>query len=270
MYNNYGHKSNGELLLGYGFVLPQNPADFFHIGLNLHQAPSGQAVEEVGGTSDPEYAAVQRRVLLAELGIAKDHFIMRGDSLPRALVAAAAVCLLPTCYAVQLAEAAVQIPGRHAANGEVSTSESTPPDLAVGTHPLAGTNPSGGAGTPDRLLAVSPSTSGGLPRTCQDEARLKGVEGGKDESVPLDGELQRLPGDPFSPKGSGPMEQIGCAPAQTLASRIEVPGVSELEEPESDRLEDLITNGPGFPCPPGVLLEVRTVSWGDAAAGTCS
>ena len=34
-YSNYGHKSNEELILGYGFMLEDNPADFFHISLGL-------------------------------------------------------------------------------------------------------------------------------------------------------------------------------------------------------------------------------------------
>lgn len=256
VYNNYGHKSNGELLLGYGFVLPENPADFFHIGLSLYQTPSGQAGEEAGGTSDPGCTtAVQRRVLLAELGLPKDHFIRRGDLLPRDLVAAAAVCLLPTCYAVQLADAAGQCPGQRSAAVEVSTSGSTLPSPAAGADPSAGTSPSGGA---DR--AVSPSTSGGLPKTRQDDTRQNGAEGGKEESLLLDG--KRLRELSWTPKGSGPVNQISSASAHVLASRIEVPGVAELAGPGRDRLQDLVTRGPGFPCPPGVLLEVRKVSWG--------
>ena len=34
-YSNYGYKSNEELILGYGFMLEDNPADFFHISLGL-------------------------------------------------------------------------------------------------------------------------------------------------------------------------------------------------------------------------------------------
>ena len=35
-YSNYGFKSNEELILGYGFMLEDNPADFFHVSLGLH------------------------------------------------------------------------------------------------------------------------------------------------------------------------------------------------------------------------------------------
>ena len=34
-YSNYGFKSNEELILGYGFMLEDNPADFFHVSLGL-------------------------------------------------------------------------------------------------------------------------------------------------------------------------------------------------------------------------------------------
>ena len=33
MYSNYGNKSNEELILGYGFDLDDNVADFFHVSL---------------------------------------------------------------------------------------------------------------------------------------------------------------------------------------------------------------------------------------------
>jgi len=42
VYSNYGYKSNEELILGYGFMLEDNPADFFHVSLGLHaQAEHG-------------------------------------------------------------------------------------------------------------------------------------------------------------------------------------------------------------------------------------
>ena len=36
VYSNYGYKSNEELILGYGFMIEDNPADFFHVSLGLH------------------------------------------------------------------------------------------------------------------------------------------------------------------------------------------------------------------------------------------
>ena len=39
--NNYGFKSNEELLLSYGFMLPKNLADFFHITLALGASSAG-------------------------------------------------------------------------------------------------------------------------------------------------------------------------------------------------------------------------------------
>lgn len=40
LFNNYGFKSNEELLLSYGFMLPGNLADFFHITLSLGARPA--------------------------------------------------------------------------------------------------------------------------------------------------------------------------------------------------------------------------------------
>ena len=34
-FSDYGYKSNEELILGYGFMLEDNPADFFHVSLGL-------------------------------------------------------------------------------------------------------------------------------------------------------------------------------------------------------------------------------------------
>ncbi len=41
LYNNYGFKSNEELLLAYGFMLPENMADFFHITLSIGTTAAG-------------------------------------------------------------------------------------------------------------------------------------------------------------------------------------------------------------------------------------
>lgn len=43
LYINYGHKSNEELLLGYGFVLPQNAANFFVINIGLEDRGTGRS-----------------------------------------------------------------------------------------------------------------------------------------------------------------------------------------------------------------------------------
>ena len=45
LYSNYGNKSNEELILGYGFSLPTNQADFFHVslGYGAKQAQQGNS-----------------------------------------------------------------------------------------------------------------------------------------------------------------------------------------------------------------------------------
>ena len=35
LHSNYGNKSNEELILGYGFAVPHNEADFFHVMVGL-------------------------------------------------------------------------------------------------------------------------------------------------------------------------------------------------------------------------------------------
>ena len=40
LYSNYGYKSNEELILGYGFALADNAANFFHVMIGLSDKPS--------------------------------------------------------------------------------------------------------------------------------------------------------------------------------------------------------------------------------------
>ena len=47
VFSNYGNKSNEELILGYGFVIPDNPADFFHVSLGMDAQSSGKATSEI-------------------------------------------------------------------------------------------------------------------------------------------------------------------------------------------------------------------------------
>ena len=35
VYSNYGYKSNEELIIGYGFMLEENPAEFYHVCLGI-------------------------------------------------------------------------------------------------------------------------------------------------------------------------------------------------------------------------------------------
>lgn len=41
VFSNYGHKSNEELILSYGFVIPNNPADFVHVSLGFSAGQLG-------------------------------------------------------------------------------------------------------------------------------------------------------------------------------------------------------------------------------------
>ena len=46
LYSNYGHKSNEELLLGYGFVLEPNTADYFSVSLGLEACSAAGALPD--------------------------------------------------------------------------------------------------------------------------------------------------------------------------------------------------------------------------------
>ncbi|KAL1916423.1 uncharacterized protein VTP21DRAFT_5614 [Calcarisporiella thermophila] len=71
VYNNYGGKSNEELLLGYGFCIEDNPLDYVAVKLNF----SGPA------------AASQRDSILKRHGLPLRHFLRRQGDLPSELLA---------------------------------------------------------------------------------------------------------------------------------------------------------------------------------------
>ncbi|KAJ2028404.1 hypothetical protein GGI03_001668 [Coemansia sp. RSA 2337] len=65
--NDYGQKSNEELMMGYGFCVPQNPLSCFHIKLNYSQDPLVEAKERI----------------LAAAGLTKSHDqYIRASELP--------------------------------------------------------------------------------------------------------------------------------------------------------------------------------------------
>ncbi|KAJ2453151.1 hypothetical protein GGF42_003868, partial [Coemansia sp. RSA 2424] len=71
IFNNYGPKSNEELMMGYGFCMLPNPYSWFHIKLNYSQ--------------DPLFEAKERVLAVAGLAKAHDQFI-RASGLPRDLL----------------------------------------------------------------------------------------------------------------------------------------------------------------------------------------
>ncbi|KAJ1648736.1 hypothetical protein LPJ64_000055 [Coemansia asiatica] len=70
IFNNYGPKSNEELMMGFGFCVPGNPFSHFHIRLNYDK--------------DPGHEDKQR--LLAAAGIGSCDQFIRADGLPRGLL----------------------------------------------------------------------------------------------------------------------------------------------------------------------------------------
>ncbi|KAJ2906983.1 hypothetical protein GGI21_003973, partial [Coemansia aciculifera] len=71
IFNNYGPKSNEELMMGYGFCMEPNPFSHFHIKLNYSQ--------------DPLFEAKERILEAAGMSDAYDHFI-RTSGLSRDLL----------------------------------------------------------------------------------------------------------------------------------------------------------------------------------------
>ncbi|KAJ1719669.1 hypothetical protein LPJ53_005604, partial [Coemansia erecta] len=70
VYNNYGPKSNEELMLGYGFCFEGNPFSHFHLRLNYER--------------DPRHG--DKQGLLERFGIAECDQYIRRDALPRDLL----------------------------------------------------------------------------------------------------------------------------------------------------------------------------------------
>ncbi|KAJ1669233.1 hypothetical protein GGF38_002413, partial [Coemansia sp. RSA 25] len=71
IFNDYGSKSNEELMMGYGFCVQPNPLNYFHVKLNYSQ--------------DPLFEAKERVLAAAGLDNAHDQFILV-TGLPRDLL----------------------------------------------------------------------------------------------------------------------------------------------------------------------------------------
>lgn len=52
LYINYGHKSNEELLLGYGFVLPDNIANFVKVTIGAAARPGAHVPAQTSVSPD--------------------------------------------------------------------------------------------------------------------------------------------------------------------------------------------------------------------------
>ncbi|KAJ1963838.1 hypothetical protein GGI12_001813 [Dipsacomyces acuminosporus] len=70
VYNNYGPKSNEELMMGYGFCIKNNPFSYFHIKLNYSQDP----------------LAGQKQQILGRAGLSESSQYIRLGELPRDLL----------------------------------------------------------------------------------------------------------------------------------------------------------------------------------------
>jgi len=92
LYNNYGRKSNEELVLGYGFVLPHNPRDFVHLSVGA------------GGGGEDGASLARRWWCAARMGLPLRFYLTRAEPLPENLVNAARVLVMPERQAAALAD----------------------------------------------------------------------------------------------------------------------------------------------------------------------
>jgi len=109
------HKSSEELMCGYGFILPHNEADFFHVALG------------VGGEGGARAAALLRAARLP-----RDCYFRAGDPLPAGALAAAAIVLAPPSAAAGL-EAVLVWGGGGDARPQPEASSQPPAAPAVAT-----------------------------------------------------------------------------------------------------------------------------------------
>ena len=91
VYNNYGDKSNEELLLGYGFVLEPNSADSFHVMLAAGSMSDKCSAHDV---QDERSEPAVREDLLHRCGLESNFYLRLDDPLPNALLAAARIYLM--------------------------------------------------------------------------------------------------------------------------------------------------------------------------------
>lgn len=95
IYNNYGAKSNAELLLGYGFVLEKNEADTLNIQLATNDLTDHGNNDHL---SDREY----RDDLMKYCGVNKSFSLRADDPMPDSLLLAASVVLMSPSDAYRL------------------------------------------------------------------------------------------------------------------------------------------------------------------------
>ncbi|KAJ2661709.1 hypothetical protein IWW48_002255 [Coemansia sp. RSA 1200] len=100
VFNNYGPKSNEELLMGYGFCIPNNPFSYYHIRMNYSKDPM----------------AARKRQILERAGISDsdaDQFV-RKSGLPAKMLPILRVMAMTPADVVCLERLLIQTPGASA------------------------------------------------------------------------------------------------------------------------------------------------------------
>lgn len=162
--SNYGHKSNEELMVGYGFILPRNEADFFHFSLGIG---GGGGSGGSRGRKD-DRGARGRRARLVRLGVPLDAYCTCADPLPRSALVAACAALAEGAAGSALDEVEAPPPE--------TTTETTPETTATAISappPCIEVRPA-----PPRAPPASTSTSSSLDDIgvpCPPETQLRAV-----------------------------------------------------------------------------------------------
>jgi hypothetical protein len=114
VYNNYGERSNEELLLGYGFVIEENPADTLHVQLAASgKLDAGDDAHEAQHNGEEPAA---REALLRRCGLCSNFSLRLDDPLPSALFNAARMYLMSPAAAAMYTPVTDEIWAPHDAN----------------------------------------------------------------------------------------------------------------------------------------------------------
>ena len=170
--SNYGHKSNEELLVGYGFVLQPlwNDADFFHFSLGIGGSggSGGGGSGRRGGGGGDDRGARGRRARLVRLGVPLDAYCTRADPLPRSALTAACAALAGGAAGSALDEVEAPLPSPPPETAAAAAASAPPPPPCIEVRPAPPRPPPASA-----PASSAADDDAGVP--CPPETQLRAV-----------------------------------------------------------------------------------------------